>query len=83
MTRRAAGDDVWVKLELVQVGWKLLGNHPLGVVDLQQIAVFAATIAGTSMPHFAPEHHDVTSFAEDALFSTTIPFGIAIRTSSR
>ena len=63
LSRVRLGENGCVKLEFVQIRWVFLGDHPIRIMDLHEVADFGTRIGGTTMPNFTPKKHYVTRIA--------------------
>ena len=54
LSRGRLCENRFIKLKLIQIGRVFLCNHPLGIVNLQQVTGFVARIRTATMPDFNP-----------------------------
>lgn len=67
----------------IEVRWKLLGDHPLSVVHLQQITNLIAGISSSAMPDLAAKNHYVTCAAKNTHFLPPLLFVFIVGRTTR
>ena len=77
LARRRTVEHIRVVLK-VEIRRKLLGDHPLGVVDHEGVTDLVTDVGSASVPDFAAEKDAVTGLAEEALLLHTVPVGFPL-----
>ena len=73
------GQDRLIKLKTVEIGRKLLGNHTLGIMHLEQITHLLTPVRCPAMPHLRAEDDHIAGFAENTLRAYPLVGGVPAR----